>query len=158
MALHEEDRIAQGSFKYLYCNRPSLECGDATAAAHRRDERATCGRSSPTHGQAAIFGLLVSHLEALKPILQESKARAEYECERPFLVRRAWKRARLVWRRKVFFGKWDRPGLTAHSPRAEGSEWATILSTNRRTNRRAGYISKGPAFCLKAHDEPTTGQ
>ena len=40
------------------------------------------------------------HLEALAPIVREEEARSEYARERSFLVWKAWKAARLVWRRR----------------------------------------------------------
>ena len=46
------------------------------------------------------FDLLAPHLEALAPIVREEEARSEYARERSFLVWKAWKAARLVWRRR----------------------------------------------------------
>ena len=40
-----------------------------------------------------------TYLEALAPIVREKEARSEYARERSFLVWKAWKAARLVWRR-----------------------------------------------------------
>jgi hypothetical protein len=90
MAAHEKSRISRMKWRCLDCNHPAVECTG-------RNRKPGC-RTPPLIEPR--FDLLAPHLEALAPIVREKEARSEYARERSFLVWKAWKAARLVWRRR----------------------------------------------------------
>ena len=90
MAAHEKNRISRMKWRCLDYNHPAVECIG-------RNRKPGC-RTPPLFEPR--FGLLAPHLEALAPIVREEEVRSEYACERSFLVWKAWKAARLVWRRR----------------------------------------------------------
>jgi len=90
MAAHEKNRISRMKWRCLDCNHPAVECTGRNRKPGCRTPRLIEPR----------FDLLAPHLEALAPIVREEEARSEYARERSFLVWKAWKAARLVWRRR----------------------------------------------------------
>ena len=90
MAAHEENRIPRMKWRCLDCNHPAVKCTG-------RNRKPGCRTPLLIEPR---FDLLAPHLEALALIVREKEARSEYARERSFLVWKAWKAARLVWRRR----------------------------------------------------------